>query len=72
MTAFSTTRQGGYSLGSYGEFNINRYCGDSEEAIRQNRALLCQVLGEAYWHFGHRLNSTKKRQTTTLLLRFLA
>ena len=45
MTAFSTTRQGGYSLGSYGEFNINRYCGDSEEAIRQNRALLCQVLG---------------------------
>ena len=45
VTAFSTTRQGGYSLGSYGEFNINRYCGDSEEAIRQNRALLCQVLG---------------------------
>ena len=45
VTAFSTTRQGGYSQGSYGEFNINRYCGDSEEAIRQNRALLCQVLG---------------------------
>jgi len=45
VTAFSTTRQGGYSHGSYGEFNINRYCGDSEEAIRQNRALLCQVLG---------------------------
>ena len=41
VTAFSTTRQGGYSEGRYGEFNINRYCGDSEEAIRQNRSLLC-------------------------------
>ena len=28
VTAFSSTRQGGYSQGSYGEFNINRYCGD--------------------------------------------
>ena len=44
VTAFSTTRQGGYSKGSYGEFNINRYCGDSREAISQNRALLCQQL----------------------------
>ena len=40
VTAFSTTRQGGYSEGRYGEFNINRYCGDSEEAIRQNRSFL--------------------------------
>ena len=45
VTAFSTTRQGGYSEGRYGEFNINRYCGDSEEAIRQNRSWLCQYLG---------------------------
>lgn len=45
VTAFSTTRQGGYSEGRYGEFNINRYCGDSEEAIRQNRSLLCLHLG---------------------------
>lgn len=45
LTAFSTTRQGGYSQGNYGEFNINRYCGDSEEAISQNRQLLCETLG---------------------------
>ncbi len=45
VTAFSTTRQGGCSAGSYGEFNINRYCGDSAEAISRNRALLCQLLG---------------------------
>ena len=45
VTAFSSTRRGGYSKGSYGEFNINRYCGDSVEAISSNRALLCQLLG---------------------------
>jgi len=44
VTAFSSTRQGGYSVGHYGEFNINRYCGDSEEAIQKNRARLCQLL----------------------------
>lgn len=44
VTAFSSTRQGGYSEGRYGEFNINRYCGDSEEAIKSNREALCQLL----------------------------
>ena len=44
VVAFSTTRQGGFSTGRYGQFNINRYCGDTDEAIRQNRALLCQLL----------------------------
>ena len=45
VTAFSSTREGGYSEGRYGEFNINRYCGDDEEHIRQNRASLCELLG---------------------------
>lgn len=45
VTAFSTTRRGGFSKGSYGEFNINRYCGDNVESISQNRALLCGLLG---------------------------
>ena len=45
VTAFSTTRQGGYSSGNYGEFNINRYCGDTKEAIARNRELLCELLG---------------------------
>ena len=45
VTAFSSTRQGGCSEGRYGEFNINRYCGDSEESIRQNHKALCQHLG---------------------------
>ena len=45
VTAFSSTRQGGYSSGNYGEFNINRYCGDTKEAIARNRELLCELLG---------------------------
>ena len=44
VVAFSTTRQGGVSTGNYASFNINRYCGDSEEAITKNRKLLCQLL----------------------------
>ena len=45
VTAFSSTRQGGYSKGRYGEFNINPYCGDSEDAIKRNRDALCGLLG---------------------------
>ena len=45
VTAFSSTRQGGYGEGRYGEFNINRYCGDDEESIRRNREALCHLLG---------------------------
>ena len=45
LTAFSSMRKGGYSTGRYGEFNINRYCGDSDEAIRRNREALCGLLG---------------------------
>lgn len=44
VIAFSSTRLGGYSEGSYGEWNINRYCGDSDETIRQNRKALCEFL----------------------------
>lgn len=29
VTAFSTTRHGGFSTGNYGEMNVNPYCGDT-------------------------------------------
>jgi hypothetical protein len=45
VTAFSTTRHRGYSTGNYAAFNINRYCGDDEQHIRQNHEALCAVLG---------------------------
>lgn len=44
ITAFSTTRHGGYSTGSYAEFNVNEYCGDSEESVSKNREMLCGAL----------------------------
>lgn len=45
VVAFSSTRKGGVSQGNYSEFNINWYCGDSPEAIRANRLMLCRHLG---------------------------
>ena len=57
VTAFTTTRLGGCDVCSstaacpnensenYASFNINRFCGDTDEHIRSNRALLCQHLG---------------------------
>ena len=45
VTAFSTTRHGGYSTGNYAELNINRFCGDEETCIRKNREALCSRLG---------------------------
>ena len=44
VTAFSTTRHGGYSEGSYSSFNINNYCGDNLYAISRNKELLCRKL----------------------------
>lgn len=45
VTAFSSTRHGGYSQGRYGAFNVNLYCGDDIDAIQKNRQLLCMELG---------------------------
>ena len=57
VVAFSTTRHGGCSTGhtatesdtcpseNYASFNINRYCGDSQEHVAQNRKVLCRQLG---------------------------
>lgn len=45
VTAFSTTRRGGCSTGSYGAFNVNPFCGDDPAAVDRNRAALCSALG---------------------------
>ena len=50
VVAFSSTRHGGCSKGAYAAFNINHYCGDSEEDIQANRLALCQLLGIADDH----------------------
>lgn len=62
--AFSTTRQGGVSTGNFASFNINRYCGDSEEAIRENRRLLCDLLqiNDEHLIMPHQVHLTKTLQ----------
>lgn len=45
VQSFSTTRHGGCGKGLYGEFNINRYCGDDENAIERNMKMLSAELG---------------------------
>ena len=45
VLAFSSTRKGGVSQGSYAEFNVNAYCGDSLAAVEENRRALCSMLG---------------------------
>lgn len=44
ITAFSSTRHGGYSQGNHGEFNVNLYCSDDPEDIAENRKALCRML----------------------------
>lgn len=61
VIAFSSTRKGGYSEGCYGEFNINRFCGDTNEAIRQNREALCQLINieDCCLLMPHQIHQTK-------------
>lgn|SRR5574344_76411 len=45
VTAFSSTRNGGYSKGCFASFNVNEYCGDEADSINKNRLALCSELG---------------------------
>lgn len=45
---FMTTRQGGFSEGTYGTFNLGEYVGDDPHAWRLNREILCQRLHIPY------------------------
>ena len=64
VRAFSSTRHGGCSKGNYATFNINHYCGDSEEDILKNREALCQLLGISNDHLvmPHQVHMTKVLQ----------
>ena len=67
VTAFSTTRKGGESSGSYGEFNINCFCGDDLSCIAANRRSLAQVLGVDEDHIiqSHQTHDTVCRMITS-------
>lgn len=44
VIAFSTTRQGGVSIGNYASMNCTPYTGDDIEAVQRNQELLCTAL----------------------------
>ena len=71
VRAFTTTRLGGCSEGTYASFNINEYCGDRPDHIRANRAALCHALGigpEALI-LPHQVHGTTVREVNAALLR---
>lgn len=63
VTAFSSTRRGGYSEGNYSDFNINQFCGDAENAVLLNRISLCRELniGQSRLVMPHQIHGTESR-----------
>lgn len=45
VTAFSTTRHGGWGSGAYGTFNCTPYTGDESSVVQANQELLCKLVG---------------------------
>lgn len=74
VTAFSSTRHGGYSQGRYGAFNVNLYCGDDVAAIQKNRQLLCQSLAIQPDHLlmPHQVHGVEVRRVTQDILNLSA
>lgn len=71
VRAFSTHRQGGYSVGLYSSFNANSYCGDDEINVRRNRELLCSNLGISSDHLiiPHQIHQTKTLKVDDIFIR---
>ena len=64
VVAFSSTRHGGVSEGSYGDFNMNAYCGDNPQHIVENRRALSALLGisEESIIMPHQVHGTEVRR----------
>lgn len=69
VVAFTTTREGGVSLGAYASMNVNPFCGDRPEHVAENRRRLCAALGIAsdrlvFPHQTHTSNVRRVDSTT--------
>ena len=62
VTAFSSTRHGGCSVGNYRSFNVNHYCGDNEENISRNMDSLKALLGVSQVFMPHQVHGTEVLQ----------
>lgn len=47
LLIFSTTRDGGVSLGNYASMNVCDYCGDNAAHVKKNREIVCEQYGIA-------------------------
>lgn len=70
LLAFSSTRHGGVSTGSYGEFNINHFCGDDEAHLGANLQALAEELGVDARHIvmPHQVHDVKCRLVDPMLI----
>ena len=59
VTAFSSTRHGGCSVGNYCSFNVNHYCGDNEGCIARNMDSLKSLLGVGQVFMPHQVHGTE-------------
>ncbi len=60
VRAFSTTRQGGFSVAPYTSFNLGHHVGDDQTAVQNNRILLTEQLGLPQFPlFLNQVHSTK-------------
>ena len=59
VTAFSSTRHGGCSVGNYCSFNVNHYCGDTEGCIARNMDSLKSLLGVGQVFMPHQVHGTE-------------
>ena len=59
VTAFSSTRHGGCSVGNYCSFNVNYYCGDNEGCIARNMDSLKSLLGVGQVFMPHQVHGTE-------------
>lgn len=64
ISHFVTTRQGGYSEGTYSSFNCTPYSGDDEETVRKNQMLLIEGMP----HKPKELVIPKQMHTTNCML----
>jgi len=70
VTAFSTERGGGVSVGNYASFNANAFCGDNPAHVAQNRQLLAESLGIPAAHIiiPHQTHGTQTRHVSDAFL----
>ena len=72
VTAFTTTREGGCSIGNYASMNVNAYCGDNPEHIAENRRRLCGELNIPLCHLvmPHQIHQTKVAAITSRFMEY--